>query len=79
MLDGIAWPPGYRYRFGGSTKDMQERFGYAVAALALAVVFIYMILASQFTQLPAAAGADELAAADADRRGAGAADVPLAR
>ncbi|MCK7491048.1 MAG: hypothetical protein MZW92_04210 [Comamonadaceae bacterium] len=30
-----------------------------VGALALAVVFIYMILASQFQQLPAAAGADE--------------------
>jgi hydrophobic/amphiphilic exporter-1 (mainly G- bacteria), HAE1 family len=47
-LDGIAWPPGYRYSFGGSTKNMQESFAYAVGALALAVVFIYMILASQF-------------------------------
>ena len=27
---------------------MQESFGYAVSALALAVIFIYMILASQF-------------------------------
>ena len=43
-----AFPPGYSYRFGGSTKDMQESFAYAVSALALAVVFIYMILASQF-------------------------------
>jgi hydrophobic/amphiphilic exporter-1 (mainly G- bacteria), HAE1 family len=48
VLDGIAWPPGYRYSFGGSTKNMQESFAYAVGALALAVVFIYMILASQF-------------------------------
>ncbi len=48
MLDGIAWPPGYRYVFGGSTKNMNESFQYAVGALALAVVFIYMILASQF-------------------------------
>jgi HAE1 family hydrophobic/amphiphilic exporter-1 len=47
-LDGIAFPPGYRYSFGGSTKNMQESFEYAVGALALAVVFIYMILASQF-------------------------------
>ncbi len=47
-LDAIAWPPGYRYSFGGSTKNMQESFSYAVGALALAVVFIYMILASQF-------------------------------
>jgi HAE1 family hydrophobic/amphiphilic exporter-1 len=48
VLDGMAWPPGYRYSFGGSTKNMQDSFGYALAALALAVVFIYMILASQF-------------------------------
>jgi HAE1 family hydrophobic/amphiphilic exporter-1 len=48
VLDSIAWPPGYRYSFGGSTKNMQESFSYAIGALALAVVFIYMILASQF-------------------------------
>ena len=48
VLDGIAWPPGYRYSFSGSTKNMQESFSYAVGALALAIVFIYMILASQF-------------------------------
>jgi len=47
-LDSIAFPPGYRYQFGGSTKNMQESFGYALSALALAVIFIYMILASQF-------------------------------
>jgi hydrophobic/amphiphilic exporter-1 (mainly G- bacteria), HAE1 family len=47
-LDAIAWPPGYRYSFGGSTKNMKESFDYAAGALALAVVFIYMILASQF-------------------------------
>lgn len=48
ILDGIQMPPGYRYEFGGSTKNMAESFGYALSALALAVVFIYMILASQF-------------------------------
>jgi len=48
VLETVALPPGYTYRFGGSTKDMQESFGYAVSALALGVVFIYMILASQF-------------------------------
>jgi hydrophobic/amphiphilic exporter-1 (mainly G- bacteria), HAE1 family len=47
-LDSIAWPPGYRYVFGGSTKNMTESFQYAIGALGLAVVFIYMILASQF-------------------------------
>jgi HAE1 family hydrophobic/amphiphilic exporter-1 len=47
-LDGVAFPPGYRYQFAGSTKNMKESFGYAVSALAMAVIFIYMILASQF-------------------------------
>jgi len=47
-LDGVSFPPGYRYSFSGSTKNMAESFGYAVSALALAIVFIYMILASQF-------------------------------
>ncbi|MBI5276642.1 MAG: efflux RND transporter permease subunit [Burkholderiales bacterium] len=48
QLEGVQFPPGYRYSFGGSTKNMQESFGYAVSALAMAVIFIYMILASQF-------------------------------
>ena len=47
-LDTVAFPPGYRYQFGGSTKNMAEAFGYAISALVLAIVFIYMILASQF-------------------------------
>jgi HAE1 family hydrophobic/amphiphilic exporter-1 len=47
-LEKIDLPPGYRFVMGGSTKDMQETLGYAAAALALAVIFIYLILASQF-------------------------------
>ncbi len=47
-LETISFPPGYRYEFGGSTKNMAESFGYAISALVLAIVFIYMILASQF-------------------------------
>ena len=47
-MDTVALPPGYSYRFSGSTKDMAEAFQYAISALALAVIFIYMILASQF-------------------------------
>lgn len=47
-LAEIPWQPGYHATIGGSTRDMQESFGYALAALGLAVVFIYMILASQF-------------------------------
>jgi hydrophobic/amphiphilic exporter-1 (mainly G- bacteria), HAE1 family len=48
VLDDTAFGPGYGYRFGGSTKDMQESFAYALSALGLAIIFIYMILASQF-------------------------------
>jgi HAE1 family hydrophobic/amphiphilic exporter-1 len=47
-MEGVSLPPGYRFQFGGSTKNMAESFGYAVSALAMAVIFIYMILASQF-------------------------------
>ncbi len=48
ILDAVSWPPGYRYQFGGSTKSMNESFQYATTALLMAVIFIYMILASQF-------------------------------
>jgi HAE1 family hydrophobic/amphiphilic exporter-1 len=47
-LADIALPPGYRFVMGGSAKDIAETSAYAVQALALAVVFIYLILASQF-------------------------------
>jgi len=47
-LAAITLPPGYRFVTGGATRDMTESFGFAVQALLLAVIFIYMILASQF-------------------------------
>jgi HAE1 family hydrophobic/amphiphilic exporter-1 len=47
-MDSLNLPPGYHYSFGGSTKNMAESFGYALSALLMAVIFIYMILASQF-------------------------------
>jgi HAE1 family hydrophobic/amphiphilic exporter-1 len=47
-LGDIPTPPGYRFVMGGSTKDIQETLGYALSALVLAVIFIYLILASQF-------------------------------
>ena len=43
-----AGRPATAMSFGGSTKNMTESFDYALGALGLAVVFIYMILASQF-------------------------------
>lgn len=47
-LTSIPMPPGYSYQFSGAAKNMAESFGYAISALALAIIFIYMILASQF-------------------------------
>ena len=47
-LAQIPLPPGYRFVTGGATRDMTESFGFAAQALLLAVIFIYMILASQF-------------------------------
>lgn len=44
----ISLKPGYRFVTAGATKDMNESFGYAVSALMLAIIFIYLILASQF-------------------------------
>ncbi len=47
-LEKTPFPPGYKYQFSGSTKNMAESFGYAISALIMAILFIYMILASQF-------------------------------
>jgi len=47
-IDRIPLPPGYRFSMGGSSKDIRESMSYASQALALAVIFIYLILASQF-------------------------------
>src|SRR5262249_23405516 len=47
-LADVKLPPGYQIVFGGSTKDLAETAGYAATALILGVVFIYLVLASQF-------------------------------
>jgi HAE1 family hydrophobic/amphiphilic exporter-1 len=47
-LEQMKLPPGYRFWFGGASKDMKESAGFAAAALLLAIIFIYLILASQF-------------------------------
>jgi len=47
-LAKVELPPEYRFVMGGSTKDIAETSSYALQALLLAVVFIYLILASQF-------------------------------
>jgi HAE1 family hydrophobic/amphiphilic exporter-1 len=41
-------PAGYRVQFGGQSESMTETMGHMVTALAMAVIFIYIVLASQF-------------------------------
>ncbi len=48
IIEATKLPPGYRFDVGGQAKDQKESFEAAMAALGLAVVFIYLILASQF-------------------------------
>ena len=47
-LAKVSLPPGYRFDFGGEQKDFMETVGYMIEALLLAIVFVYLILASQF-------------------------------
>ena len=48
IVKATTLPPGYRFDVGGQTKEQQEAFGAVLAALALSVIFIYLVLASQF-------------------------------
>ena len=48
LIAGRDLPAGYHIRFGGESKNMQETLGHMITALAMAVIFIYMVLASQF-------------------------------
>ncbi|HEU4885263.1 MAG TPA: efflux RND transporter permease subunit [Longimicrobium sp.] len=47
-LDAANLPTGYRTVFRGDVQNLQETKGYVLAALGMAVVFIYIILASLF-------------------------------
>jgi HAE1 family hydrophobic/amphiphilic exporter-1 len=47
-LDAIAWPPEYEYRFGGEYEEQQEAFRELTFAAILALILVYMVMASQF-------------------------------
>ncbi len=47
-LGEMKLPAGYRWNLAGESADFEETVGYILEALVLAVVFIYLILASQF-------------------------------
>jgi len=44
----VPMPPGYRIDIGGEQKNFAETTGYVLESLMLAIVFVYLILASQF-------------------------------
>jgi multidrug efflux pump subunit AcrB len=48
VASAMELPPGYRLAAAGQQQDMQESFAAALAAVGLAIIFIYLILASQF-------------------------------
>jgi multidrug efflux pump subunit AcrB len=48
IVKEMQLPPGYRFDVGGQTKDQAEAFAGVLMALAVAVIFIYIVLASQF-------------------------------
>jgi len=47
-IDSLGLPVGYHAQFTGDVQNLNETKGYVLAALGLAVVFIYLILASLF-------------------------------
>ena len=48
LIDRTQLPPGYRFDVGGQSKEQAEAFQGVLLALAAAVIFIYIVLASQF-------------------------------
>jgi hydrophobic/amphiphilic exporter-1 (mainly G- bacteria), HAE1 family len=46
--DSLRLPQGYSIRLGGETEQLEETAGYVMETLLLAVILIFLILASQF-------------------------------
>jgi hydrophobic/amphiphilic exporter-1 (mainly G- bacteria), HAE1 family len=47
-LQKVFFPPGYSFKMGGDTEQLEQTVGYVLQAIVLAIVLIYLILASQF-------------------------------
>ena len=47
-IDSVGLPPGYHTVFTGDVQNLEETKGYVLEAMILAIVFIYLILASLF-------------------------------
>jgi HAE1 family hydrophobic/amphiphilic exporter-1 len=48
LQENFDMPPGYSFDTQGSNADMAESAGYALTAITLSIVFIYIVLGSQF-------------------------------
>jgi multidrug efflux pump subunit AcrB len=48
LVKSTNLPPGFSFDVGGATKEQEDAFNAMVGAMVLAVVFIYIVLASQF-------------------------------
>ena len=48
VVDGIDLPPEYTVRLGGETEELAETTGFVIESILLAVILIFLILASQF-------------------------------
>jgi multidrug efflux pump subunit AcrB len=50
-LDQVSFPPGFTYHMAGQTEQQQGAFGSMTTAILLALMLVYMIMASQFKSL----------------------------
>ena len=50
-ISGLPLPAGVQVKFTGSVRYMQEAFDNLLFALVLAIIFVFMVLASQFESL----------------------------
>ena len=48
IVKATVLPPGYSFNIGGAAQDQDDIFGNIDSALGLALIFIYIVLASQF-------------------------------
>jgi hydrophobe/amphiphile efflux-1 (HAE1) family protein len=50
-LDKLQLPAGFTYQWAGQTKDMRETLTNMLIAMAVAILFIFFVLASQFESI----------------------------
>jgi hydrophobic/amphiphilic exporter-1 (mainly G- bacteria), HAE1 family len=51
VVSGVGLPAGYQMRFSGQVKVLEETTTNMILAIALASIFMYMVLAAQFESL----------------------------